>query len=162
MSRLRVRPATPEDAEALCDVNVRSIREVCGRDYTRERLDAWCANKRPESYRQWLADPKLRLYAGELDGRVAGVALLDTNGWVFLLYVAPEALGTGLGKALLHHLEEQARTLGLDRLQLKSTITARAFYERQGYANLGPSEDETPSYRMEKALRPPSPGNATS
>lgn len=149
---LHVRPATPGDAPKLCEVNTRSIREICGKDYAPDRLDTWCANKVPGNYLKWLADPKLRLYAGELDGRVAGVGLLDVNGWIFLLYVEPEALGTGLGKALLQHMEQEARGMGLSRLMLKSTITARAFYASQGYVDLGPTGDEIPSYRMEKQL----------
>ncbi|MDB5096816.1 MAG: family N-acetyltransferase [Cyanobacteria bacterium RYN_339] len=149
---LNIRPATVEDAPALCDVNLRSIREICGKDYPPDRLDTWCANKVPGNYLKWLADPKLRLYAGERDGRVAGVGLLDVNGWIFLLYVEPEALGSGLGKALLAHMEQEARAMGLGRLQLKSTITARDFYARQGYEDLGPTGDEIPSFRMEKAL----------
>ena len=152
MSRLEVRAALPEEAAALCDVNVRSIRELCGPDYAPEVLERWCAHKRPESFLRWLHDPKLRLYTGLLDGRIAGVALLDVNGWVFLLYLLPEALGHGLGKAMLRHVEAEARRYGVTTLQLKSTITARAFYERQGYTNLGPTGDEIPSFRMEKAL----------
>ena len=31
-------------------------------------------------------------------------------------------------------------------------VEMRAFYERQGYTNLGPTGDEIPSFRMEKAL----------
>ena len=152
MPKIEVRPAVPDDAPALCDVNIRSIREICAPDYPPERVETWCANKVPANYLKWLADPKLRLYTGLLEGRIAGVALLDINGWVFLMYVAPEALGQGLGKAMLHRLEDDARALGLTQLQLKSTITARAFYERQGYANLGPTQDEIPSFRMEKPL----------
>lgn len=150
-----VRPAVDADVEALCEVNVRSIREICAPDYPPERVESWAGHKTPESFRRWLADPKLRLYAGELEGRIAGVALLDVNGWVFLLYVVPEALGAGLGKAMLRHLEAEARGLGLGKLALKSTITAREFYERQGYANLGETGDEIPSYRMEKQLGDP-------
>ena len=159
MSRLTVRLATAADAEALCVVNVRSIVEICGKDYSAERVMAWCANKQPASYLKWLADPKLRLYAGEIDGVVAGVALLDINGWVFLLYVTPETLGAGLGKAMLRRLEEDAVALGLERLQLKSTVTAREFYERQGYTNHGPSDDEMPSFRMEKWLNGRAPSS---
>jgi GNAT superfamily N-acetyltransferase len=142
----------PEDVPALCDVNIRSIREVCARDYSEESLEDWCANKVPETYLGWLANPKLRLYTGLYAGKVAGVGLFDTNGWIFLLYVAPEALGTGLGKALLVAMEAQARELGLPTLRLRSTLTARAFYESQGYVNLGFVDGERPAYEMEKVI----------
>jgi GNAT superfamily N-acetyltransferase len=149
---VHVRLATSEDVEQLCAVNIRSIREICAPDYPPERVETWLANKTPVSFLRWLNDPKLRLYAGEVEGLISGVALLDINGWVFLLYVTPDVLGHGLGKAMLIRLESDARKLGLARLQLKSTLTARVFYERQGYRNLGPTEDAIASYRMEKLL----------
>lgn len=157
---VQVRLATPGDAPTLCDVNIRSIREVCGPDYPPSVMDGWLANKTPGAFAAWADHPELRLYAGLLEGRIAGVALLRVAGApaapgvgvVQLLYVAPEALGTGLGKAMLARLEATARAAGLARLQLKSTLTAREFYVRQGYQDDGLAEGRIPGHAMWKDL----------
>ena len=63
------------------------------------------------------------------------------NGWrkqnPWAAYVSPEALGQGAGRLLLGHLEDWARARGYRRFHTVSTVTARAFYERQGYRLAG-------------------------
>ncbi len=85
---------------------------------------------------------------------MAGVGTMSVaKGFVHILYLVPEALGTGLGKALLARMEAEARAHGFATLGLESTITARGFYLKQGYRELGETEVRGwPAYRMEKAL----------
>lgn len=55
------------------------------------------------------------------------------------MYVAPEARGQGIGRALLARLEAEARTLGLDRLVLETGIRqteALALYRRAGFTDI--------------------------
>jgi GNAT superfamily N-acetyltransferase len=46
----------------------------------------------------------------------------------------PELQSTGVGRALLAALETEARRRGLHELWLESTVSARGFYLKQGYA----------------------------
>ncbi len=67
------------------------------------------------------------------------VALLDE------LYIVPELRGRGLGSALLAAAEELTRARGGELLEINvdgEDIDARRFYERHGYANSEPGEDE--------------------
>lgn len=52
------------------------------------------------------------------------------------LYVLPNEQKTGAGKALLKKVEEEAKNLGAERLQLNVNRMniARTFYERNGFA----------------------------
>ena len=43
--------AQPEDAEAVCDVHIASIRILCAKDYTYDKIEAWVSNCTPENYR---------------------------------------------------------------------------------------------------------------
>ena len=151
---IEVRHAIPDDAEALTEVNIRSIREICGAtgDYTPEQLAFWVSNKTPTQFLKWMANEDMRLYTGLIDDVVSGVGLLDLSGQILLLYLVPEAQGKGLGKALLQEMENEARYWDLSKLALESTTVARAFYESQGYRNLGPSSRKMPAFRMEKTL----------
>ena len=59
-----------------------------------------------------------------------------------LLYVLPEARFSGVSKALLENVEEQARKLRLEHCSLTSTLTARRFYLDRGYELLIPEDEE--------------------
>ena len=67
------------------------------------------------------------------------VGLLDE------LYVAPELRGCGLGTELLRAAEAVVRERGGEVLEINvdgDDTDARRFYERHGYANTEPGEDE--------------------
>lgn len=71
------------------------------------------------------------------------VALLDE------LYVAPELRGRGVGSALLALVEAIARQRGADLLEINvdgEDTDARRFYERHGYTNTEPGQDEPMLY----------------
>jgi ribosomal protein S18 acetylase RimI-like enzyme len=71
------------------------------------------------------------------------VALLDE------LYVAPELRGRGIGSALLALVEATAAQRGADLLEINvdgDDTDARRFYERHGYTNMEPGQDEPMLY----------------
>ncbi len=69
-------------------------------------------------------------------GAQVGYARLVTDGvtfgWLCDVYVAPEARGRGLGKALASAVVDATRPLGLKRLML-STLDAHELYARVGF-----------------------------
>jgi GNAT superfamily N-acetyltransferase len=71
------------------------------------------------------------------------VALLDE------LYVAPEVRGRGLGSALLAAAEALTRQRGGELLEINvdgDDTGARRFYERHGYVNSEPGDDQPLRY----------------
>jgi GNAT superfamily N-acetyltransferase len=81
------------------------------------------------------------------------VALLDE------LYVAPEVRGRGLGSAPLAAAEAVTRQRGGERLEINvegGDTGARRFYDRHGYVNGEPGEDQPLLYYYREL------GNATS
>lgn len=53
------------------------------------------------------------------------------------LWVRPDAMGRGLGRALLAHAARTAAALGADRLQIDSDPHAEGFYLRAGAVRVG-------------------------
>jgi GNAT superfamily N-acetyltransferase len=137
-----IRDAAPDDAEAACDIVRRSITDLCTLDHRGDRatLDAWLANKTPESFAEWATSDRHIALVAEANGRIAAYGLLDRGGTVALLYVAPEARLQGASRALLAEIETRARELGLSALKLSSTATACRFYERCGFVSAGVPE----------------------
>ena len=95
----------------------------------------------------------------ELDGKPAGFALgvRSADGKsVFLLqlHVRSELRRRGIGTRLLHELEGRARSLGVERVWLLTTL-ARSLYEKRGYSSsLGVLDPEALRYvrRVKRSL----------
>jgi GNAT superfamily N-acetyltransferase len=152
-----VRKASPEDAAAACEVLRRSIRELCALDHKsdEELISGWLENKTPENVRSWLTSPRAYGVIAEHEGKACGFGMVAKNGTVTLCYVLPEVQHSGLGRKLLSELEAQALRWGLKTLTLESTLTAKPFYERNGYVNAGEPVSATGSpraYPMQKRL----------
>lgn len=83
-------------------------------------------------------------YVAELDGRVAGVALVKQKfllgDYLELLGVAEWARQKGIGSLLLKHVEELVfeRTKNLFACVSDFNQPARDFYKKQGYQEIGP------------------------
>jgi len=77
-----------------------------------------------------------RTVVAELDdGRVAGFGTLEgapPTGELGMLFVDPEAIGRGVGRALLGHLVAQARGAGFTLLTIDADPHAEAFYLAAG------------------------------
>ena len=92
------------------------------------------------------------------DGAVVGsVSLRPLGAGVGKLYqmaVAPRLQRTGVGQALVERLEQHARFVGLQRIELHAREVARAFYERQGYVVEGAAFVEVglPHFKMTKQM----------
>jgi hypothetical protein len=119
---LEIRIAASTDAFAACSVLRRSISECCVADHKNDAaiLDAWLGNKTPQMVANWFSSPTNFSLVALLDGELVGVALL-----------------TGVGKALLARMEEQACSWGVKALQLHSTATGESFFAAQGYIEAG-------------------------
>jgi GNAT superfamily N-acetyltransferase len=79
-------------------------------------------------------------WVAETRDGLGGFAILDVAaGSVWALFVAPEAQGTGIGRALLDRLVEGARARGIRRLSLSTAPATRAesFYTAAGWTKTG-------------------------
>ena len=136
---ITVRPAAEADAVVACDVLRRSIRELCVADHGHDEqvLSAWLANKTPENVRAWITSASSFAVVAVDGSEVRGVGLVQRDGEIQMCYVAPEVQYRGAGKLMLCALEEQAARWGLNSVRLTSSVTARRFYERNGYVQSG-------------------------
>ena len=64
------------------------------------------------------------------------------NAWLENLWVLPEYIGKGVGKALFLHAAESSRQRGYRLLQLEADPNAVGFYERMGMYKIGERHSE--------------------
>ncbi len=127
--RAVVRIATAADAEQICVVYRRSVRERARGAYTPEQLAGWGAGRCAADYRAAMARGET-LFVAEIDGIVVGFASLVRRE-VQAVYVIPEGRGQGTG--LLAAVEVEARRRGLTALDVHASLNAAGFYRRHGY-----------------------------
>lgn len=132
ISGLHIREYQPADSDALAALFFRTIRTVNLGDYTQEQVEAWAPVDR--DLKAWAERFRGRhTFVAEVDNALAGFAELDPNGYIDRFYVSADFVGRGVGKELFREIERQALCLGLTRLHLEGSITARPFFERCGF-----------------------------
>jgi GNAT superfamily N-acetyltransferase len=127
-----IRAAVPSDVEEIAAVHASAIRDVCGQVYQPTQIQAWISGKTRQGYLRAVAERQV--FVALEDERVLGFSELDPKtGEVFAVYVRPDFLRQGVGGALLETLETCARSHGLGRLHLQSTLNAVPFYQAHGF-----------------------------
>lgn len=94
-----------------------------------------------------LREPGLTFWSMREDGRLLGIGALKQltadHGEVKSMRTAAEALGRGVGSAMLAHIVAEARSRGYARLSLETGSTgpfaaALRLYQREGFIPCGP------------------------
>jgi GNAT superfamily N-acetyltransferase len=139
---MTIREAQPEDADAAIEVVRRSIEALCAADHRNDpdTLARWLANKTPQSFQGWLANPQNFCVVAVGEMGLSGVDLLHREGELMLFYLSPGMQRRGVGRLMYQALEQKAIEWGLCRLHLDSTLMARSFYEAQGFRSAGPAK----------------------
>jgi GNAT superfamily N-acetyltransferase len=154
---VKIRDATPDDAEAACDIVRRSISELCVADHGNDPaiLGAWLRNKTPAIVAGWASQPGNSLLVAVEGEAILAVGAVTDAGEITLNYVAPDARFRGVSSALLSALEARALQRGSIRCTLTSSETAHRFYRSRGYVDNGLPAGKfgtRPSYPMSRRI----------
>ena len=153
---ITLRPYRPDDAPALLALFRDTIRRVNSRDYTPPQIAAWASDDIDPAF--WAGRFTGRFVpVAEEAGRPVGFAELEPNGHIDRVYVSADHQRCGVGRRLLAAIVAEARRVGLARLFTEASITARPFFEAQGFVVVAPQVvqcrgAEFVNYRMECAL----------
>jgi len=105
--------------------------------YPAHWIDQWRAllTIKPE----YVSDNHVYAAVDATDQIVGWYALAGTGTRLVLdnLWVRPEQIGTGVGRALFDHAVHQAAALGPDEIELEADPHAAGFYERMGMQRAG-------------------------
>lgn len=145
---IRIRPALPEDRDALGALKLRS--SLAWGDHV-EALRAL-----PEA-RQVPAEHLPSVFVAELDGGIAGFATVlprgDGEAELEELFVDPDSWRRGIGARLVAEAERRAAALGVRALHVIAGERARGFYQRCGFRITGTAMTAlAPALAMRKEL----------
>ncbi len=146
-----VRCAQIKDAKAAYRVKKQSIKHLCKKSYTKRQLEALLSERYDEN--KWYRYIKNDLvWIIEHDGVVEGYGRLQLVaggiGHIADLYLTSVISGKGLAQELLLRLEQSARKNKVSKIELKSTVNAKTFYEKMGYIQ----EDEAENFSIRDEL----------
>lgn len=131
--RLLIRPYRPGDAPALRHVFEEAVHRLAAADYTEAQRHAWAP--RHASAEVWAARmDALRPFVAEIGGAVAGYADLQPEGLIDHLFVAPAFARQGVGRALLEHVLDAARTRTIPSVYANVSRTAEPLFRALGFA----------------------------
>ncbi|GAA5122508.1 GNAT family N-acetyltransferase [Luteolibacter yonseiensis] len=142
-----------------------AIHRLACRDYTEEQLAAWAGREadRGKWSRDWQARcERKRPFVKVLDDRVVGFMELDPDGHIDCTFVDPDHAGQGVMDEIMAEVKREALRLGLEKLYAEVSITARRFFERQGFVRVRDNtavigEIELANFIMEWKVVPTTP-----
>ncbi|MEV2243164.1 GNAT family N-acetyltransferase [Streptomyces sp. NPDC049970] len=149
-----VRDMALDDCAAVAEIRVRGWQHAYAGLIPRAYLDAMDVAGDAERRRAHLTTEggPVNLVAGTPDAAVTGWACYgpcrddaapDGSAELFAIYVHPDRIGTGAGRALLAEATGRAAADGFGRMTLwvlKENARARRFYERAGFGPDGAEE----------------------
>ena len=128
----RIRDYEAEDASEIVRLFYETVHSVNRADYSDKQLQAWAPSV-PEP-KEWHARMNgRRTRVAEESGEVIGFAELEGDGHLDMFYVRGDTVGRGVGQQLYRAVEREALGLGLERIFTEASITARPFFEKQGF-----------------------------
>jgi GNAT superfamily N-acetyltransferase len=147
---IEIRPATVADAEAICRVAIRTLRETNARDYAPDVIARLVAGFLPQRIAGFIASRPF--YVALARGAVVGTANLD-GAAARAVFVDPDHQGQGAGAGLMAAIEDLARTRAVTVLHVQSSVTAEGFYKKLAYIAVGEKFHGTErTITMEKRL----------
>jgi N-acetylglutamate synthase-like GNAT family acetyltransferase len=130
---IEIRSANPEEADTLTEIAHAAKRH-------------W---KYPESWiQQWQADLTIshefitanEVFVATINGEIVGCCALvmtDSLAEIEHMWIRPEQMGSGVGRALFEHARARAVERGGNVLELSADPNAEGFYARMGAKRIG-------------------------
>ena len=138
---MRVRTYEIGDTQQIVKLFYDSVHEVNIRDYTQAQVDAWApADMDIESWTKSLSS-KFTFVAEEGE-KIAGFGELEASGHIDCFFCHQDFQRQGVGRLILKQIESKAQKLGIKKLFTEASITARLFFESQGFIAIGKQEVE--------------------
>ncbi len=132
---MRIERFQPGQEEELSRIIRRTLLEVSAGVDPQWEVDWLYEHYSPEGIAEMAAQG--HTYVVWEDGKIVGTGTVTAAGEdeseIIAAFLAPEAIGRGLGAELFAALEADPLAANARRLWLTTSVMARGFYERQGY-----------------------------
>lgn len=129
---LIIRTFHNDDLDSILHIFHDTVHAINIRDYSPEQIAAWApAQLDRERWAQELTEHIT--YVALKDGTIVGFGDATPEGEIDRLYTHKDYQGQGIAKAILQALERELHALGITQITTQASITAKPFFEKQGY-----------------------------
>src|SRR5437879_6032425 len=138
MANVQIRRAKPEEAGVLTEIAHAAKRHW---GYPEIWIQHWKAHLTitPEFVAK--NEVYVAMNAEEIVGCCA-IAFSESSSELEHMWIRPEHIGTGVGRALFLHVKERAANLKIPTLELLADPNAEGFYQRMGATRTGEARSE--------------------
>ena len=131
MNNWQVRAYRPSDLEACYGLFKATVQRVASKDYSPAQIQAWLGDDDQVTRQAWQTTLTAHVsLVAEKDGQLVGFGDMTLDGYLDRLYVHADFQKRGIGATLVNELE---RLVPTERYTTFASITARRFFEHQGY-----------------------------
>jgi putative acetyltransferase len=141
-SSVQTRRAGPNDAEAIAEAHLDSIRSIGPAFYPREVVEAWGSGLTPDIYVKAMEGGEVFFIAtGYIDSEPAVLGFsthrVDDAQDGTSVYVRGGAARRGIGTTLLQLAEQHALAHGATSIQIQASLAGVEFYTANGFEEIG-------------------------
>ena len=162
--RAQIRAYQAGDASAIVRLFYETVHSVNRADYSEEQVEAWAPDMpNQQAWHARMSEPARRTLVAAENDEVVGFAELEDDGHLDMLYLRGDVVGRGVGRRLYEAVEGEAKDSGLGRIFTEASVTARPFFERNGFRVVREQRVlcrgvEMTNFAMEKPLAPSEEG----
>lgn len=128
---VKIRLAHDKDYSGIARLHRQTIQKVNSKDYPEDIIAVWSARTKAKRFRD-SADKCKRWVAVDHD-KIIGFCDHNFKCELSGIYVYSNYLGRGVGSRLLAVAEKSLCKQGCKKITVKSTLTAKSFYKKNGY-----------------------------
>ena len=130
---ISIRKYCPEDVQALANIYYNTIHQINIQHYSEEQVDVWAPKSSLETDGWAKKFSRTKPFVAVIGDEIYGFAEFEPSGYIDCFYCHHNWIGRGVGKALMKAILQRARELKVDRLFSEVSITAKPFFESQGF-----------------------------
>lgn len=128
-----IREAMPNDATALKDLFYNTVLAINRRDYSQEEVEDWASCGNDLSRWRDRIETQYFIVAENQLSEIVGFSSITPEGYLDYMYVHKDFQNKGIATMLLNEIERYAKENGITEITSEVSITARTFFEQQGY-----------------------------
>lgn len=133
MTKYMLRALTEADIPEIQELFRNTVLNVNIRDYTEEEVNDWASCMEDENVVKELLDANCFIAAIDGNSKIIGFSSMNEEGYMHSMFVHKDWQGGGVATQLLSEVENKAREYGVSVITSDVSLTARTFFERNGY-----------------------------